>query len=132
MRGAAILPISLYSCHPRPVNGYRLPMVEAPGAWRPDWYEGRLGIRLRQWRGGPLITDLVRLHSRFLIAVLLCLEAPGTAGMLPNPLAPTAQASGKPGGPPACYWVFAEGGEPVGGLPSHFIRNIRGQVTALS
>jgi hypothetical protein len=66
------------------------------------------------------------------MAVVLGLPAPGRGGTLPDPGAPTARVIGQPGGPPACYRVFAEGDEPAGGLPSHYIGEIRGRVTALS
>jgi hypothetical protein len=51
---------------------------------------------------------------------------------LPNPEAPAAEVSGEPGGPTACYWVFAESAEPLDGQPSHYVGGITGKATALS
>lgn len=68
----------------------------------------------------------------FLMAIILTLPATGRGGTLPDPAAPAARVAGEPGGPPACYWVFAESTEPAAGLPSHYIGEIRGKVTALS
>jgi hypothetical protein len=55
-----------------------------------------------------------------------------SAASIPDPPAPVAEVIGEPGGPSACYWVFAESAELLGGLPSHYIGSIRGKVTALS
>ncbi len=67
-----------------------------------------------------------------LLLVAACLLPNEQAAALSNPEPPAVEVVGEPGSPSACYWVFAESAEPLGGLPSHYIGNIRGKVTALS